>query len=178
MFQNKSCDRAPSRSPVQIRGVGLHHSVSGSREAYVVILFIDQIGRWNTKHIHKVAIRGGGNTKLMALPAQQALLFRCCNRLSRTNCCFQLALMVVENHIIIQRNELLWTAACQCFFSPPFFFCIFFFLNKFFVFLKYCINTKSPWKKIKTERLLHLNVTCKNDSWYNFLTSSCYGCYV
>lgn len=73
----------------------------------IVILFIDQIGRRNTKHIHKVAIRGGGNSKLMVLLAQQGLLFHCSNRLSRTNHCLDWALMFAGNHIIIQRNELL-----------------------------------------------------------------------
>lgn len=40
----------------------------------------------------------------MALPTQRGLLFRRYNRLSRTNCCFQLALMLADNHIIIQQE--------------------------------------------------------------------------
>lgn len=44
----------------------------------------------------------------MAPPTQWGLLFHWRNRLSRTSCCFQLALMVAENHIIIQQE---WMAA-------------------------------------------------------------------
>lgn len=44
----------------------------------------------------------------MAPPTQRGLLFHRRNGLSRTNCCFQLAWMVAENHIIIQQQ---WMAA-------------------------------------------------------------------
>lgn len=54
-----------------------------------------------------MAIWGRGNTKLMSLQAQQGLLFHRSNRLSRTNYCLEVDLMLPENHIIILTDEML-----------------------------------------------------------------------
>lgn len=105
-----------------------------------------------------MAIRDGGNTKLMALLAQQGLLFHCSNRLSRTNCCLEPALMFAENHIIIQRNELLWTAAWV-------YLCIFFciFLKYVFIFCKVLHNHHKLMKKPSKQL-----VVLRWQNWLNF----------
>lgn len=53
----------------------------------------------------------------MAPPTQRGLLFHWRNRVSRTNCCFQLALMVADDRIIIQQERMAANCSASAAFS-------------------------------------------------------------
>lgn len=87
----------------------------------------------------------------MALPTQRGLLFHRRNRLSRTNCCFQLASMVAENHIIIQQQWMAENCSASGGVFPLF------------------LNAESQQKVFAWQnQVKHVGL--------NFLTCPCYGC--